>query len=436
MAFPIVDAAAGLLGLDTAASWAERLQEAAYTSPGGTRIQFLYEDVGRTTSKRTTAFEFPGVNDAYVQDNGHGSRKYPLRCVFTGNNCDKLATAFEAALLERGKGKLEHPLYGTFDVVPFGDITRRDDLKSAANQAIVEVTFWTTVDAVYPSGDSNPRSEILAALDGFDLAAAQQFTAADLASALQQANLKSTIRKTLRQVSATLQSVADSVESVNREFRDLQSLVNFGLDVLVGQPLLLAQQIANLITAPARALAGIRSRLDAYRNLLNQLLGNSRSSSADRALSANQRIKAQNDFRVADLSASSAVAGSVLSVLENEFTTKTEAIEAANEIAEQLDTLSQWREQRFEELELIDTGESYQALQRAVALATGLLVEVSFSLVPERSIVLDRPRTIIDLAAELYGEVDERLDFLISSNNLSGSDILLLEPGRRILYYA
>src|SRR5690606_27965092 len=172
MAFPIVDAAAGLLGLDTAASWAERLQEAAYTSAGGTRIRVLYEDAGRTTSKRTTAFEFPGVNDAYVEDNGHGSRKYPLRCIFPGNNCGKLATAVEAALLERGKNKLEHPLYGTFDVVPFGDITRRDDLKSAANQAIVEVTFWTTVDAVYPSGDSNPRSEILAALDGFDLAAA------------------------------------------------------------------------------------------------------------------------------------------------------------------------------------------------------------------------------------------------------------------------
>lgn len=436
MAFPVVDAAAGLLGIDGVASWEDRLQEAAYTSPGGTRIRFIYEDVGRTTSKRTTAFEFPGVNDAYVQDNGHGSRRYPLRCIFTGNHCDKLATAFEAALLERGKGKLEHPLYGTFDVVPFGDINRRDDLKSAANQSIVEVTFWTTVDAVYPSGDSNPRSEILAALDGFDLAAAQQFTAADLDSALQRANLKTTVRATLRQVSAALQNVADSVESVNREFRDLQSLVNFGLDVLVGQPLLLAQQIANLITAPARALAGIRSRLDAYRNLLNQLLSNSRSSSADRALSANQRIKAQNDFRVADLSANSAVAGSVRSVLETEFTTKVEAIEAANEIAEQLDTLTEWRERRFEELELIDTGESYQALQRAVALATGLLVEVSFSLVPERSIVLDRPRTIIDLAAELYGEVDERLDFLISSNNLSGSDILLLEPGRRILYYA
>lgn len=436
MAFPVVDAAAGLLGIDGVASWEDRLQEAAYTSPGGTRIRFIYEDVGRATSKRTTAFEFPGVNDAYVQDNGHGSRRYPLRCIFTGNHCDKLATAFEAALLERGKGKLEHPLYGTFDVVPFGDINRRDDLKSAANQSIVEVTFWTTVDAVYPSGDSNPRSEILAALDGFDLAAAQQFTAADLDSALQRANLKTTVRATLRQVSAALQNVADSVESVNREFRDLQSLVNFGLDVLVGQPLLLAQQIVNLTTAPARALAGIRSRLEAYRSLLAQLLGNSRPGSADRALSSNQRIKAQNDFRTADLSASAAVSGSVRSVLENEFTTKVEAIEAANEIAEQLDTLSEWRERRFEELELIDTGESYQALQRAVALATGLLVEVSFSLVPERSIVLDRPRTIIDLVAELYGEVDERLDFLISSNNLSGSDILLLEPGRRILYYA
>src|SRR5690606_24731018 len=144
----------------------------------------------------------------------------------------------------------------------------------------------------------------------------------------------------------------------------------------------------------------------------------------------------QNDFRVADLSASSAVAGSVLSVLENEFTTKTEAIEAANEIAEQLDILSQWREQRFEELELIDTGESYQALQRAVALATGLLVEVSYSIVPDRSTVIDGPRTITDSTAGRYGVVGERLHFLIGSNSLGGSDAVLLEPSRPILYNA
>jgi hypothetical protein len=50
-------------------------------------------------------------------------------------------------------------------------------------------------------------------------------------------------------------------------------------------------------------------------------------------------------------------------------------------------------------------------------------------------VVLDRPRTIIDLAAELYGSVDDKLDFLISSNNLTGDQILELQRGQVISYY-
>jgi len=65
-------------------------------------------------------------------------------------------------------------------------------------------------------------------------------------------------------------------------------------------------------------------------------------------------------------------------------------------------------------------------------------VKVSFSLVPERSIVLDRPRTIIDLCAQLYprDNLDEKLDFLINTNDLSGDELLELPRGRKILYYA
>ncbi len=85
--------------------------------------------------------------------------------------------------------------------------------------------------------------------------------------------------------------------------------------------------------------------------------------------------------------------------------------------------------------EQIDTGGAYQQLQDAVALTAGFLVEISFSLKQERVIILDRNRTIIDLAAELYGSIDDQLDFLISSNDLSGSEILELPRGREIVYY-
>src|SRR5690606_22148940 len=278
MGFPNVSAVGALLGLNRPQDWRDRIKEGAYTSPGGTRIIFDFEDVSRETEKWTTAFAFRGVRDEYVQDNGHGSRKYPLRCIFSGDDCDRLATAFEAALLETGIGRLEHPLYGTFDVVPFGTISRRDGLKDQANVSVVEGTFWTTTRAVYPSGDGDARSEILAALEGFDVAAAQQFAEyTRLQSRLEQANMKAKIRKMLRDISAALSGASSQVASVRREFQGYVDLINSGIDVLVGQPLLLAQQMINLTTAPARAIAGIRSRLEGYADLLQRLFQSSRS---------------------------------------------------------------------------------------------------------------------------------------------------------------
>lgn len=439
---------AGLLGL-APQTWQDRLREAAYTSPAGLRVTFSYEDLSREFDKRGTAFDYPGVNNSYVQQNGHSSRRYPMRVIFSGPDCDQWATVFEAALLEDGIGKLEHPLYGTLDVVPFGQITRRDDLKSAANQSIIEVTFWTTLGAVYPNVGVDPQSEIGAALAAFNLAAADQFAAAaDLGDTLKKANLKNTIRKFLREVSAALESAADSVASVRNEFADAQSLVNFGIDVLVGQPLLLAQQVTNLINAPARAITGIESRLDAYQQLASRVLGSLQATPAQTLASGvaltTRTSRIANDFHFSDLVASSAVGGSILSVIgDAQFTTKPQALEAAEAIEAQVEELVAWRDAGFAALgqvqgvgsAQVDTGESYQALQNAAALAVGYLVQISFTLVPERRIVLDRDRTIIDVAAELYGDVDGKLDFLIGTNELTGDEILELPRGKMLVYY-
>ena len=123
-------------------SWQDRLREAAYTSPSGIRFLFLYEDIRFSVDKKTTAFDFPDAEGTYIQDFGNTGRRYPFRVIFAGPDYDLKATAFSAALAEPGIGKLETPLYGAIDVVPFGTITRRDALKSAGNQAIFEIVFW------------------------------------------------------------------------------------------------------------------------------------------------------------------------------------------------------------------------------------------------------------------------------------------------------
>lgn len=435
MAFPLGSAASAVLAAASGESWEDRVQEGAYHSPSGTRIAFAYENVSRKTPKRVRAFEYAGVNEAYLQPNGHGSRQYPMRCYFTGPNCDRLATAFEAALLEDGIGLLEHPLYGTFPVMPFGTIERDDRLKEAANQSIVEVTFWTTLPAVYPSAEGAPESEIAIALESFDLAAAQQFVDGAALDGLQKAQLKASLRTVLRSVEDTLGEVSATVSEANREFRDLQDEINFGMDVLVGQPLLLAQQMIDLIMAPSRAVDGLVSRLEGYRAFAEQLISTFLPSPSDTASAATLRQRATNEFLLADLSVMSSVSGSVRSAVATQYRTRPEALEAAESVLSAFEEAVAWREQRFQDLELLDTGAAYQALQQAVALVVGHLVRVSFDLVPERSVVLTRPRTVIDLCAELYGSVDDRLDFMIDSNGLTGSEILELPAGRRIVYY-
>lgn len=68
-------------------------------------------------------------------------------------------------------------------------------------------------------------------------------------------------------------------------------------------------------------------------------------------------------------------------------------------------------------------------------MAAGMVVSQSFTLKQERALVLSRDRGLVELVAELYGTIDAELDFFISSNNLSGSDILSIPKGRTVVYY-
>lgn len=460
----IAGEAAGLAALASSSasgSWQGRLREAAYTSPKGTRIKFEYMDVSREIPLRGTVFEFPGVDGGYVQRSGFGPRQYPLRCFFQGLKHDLVATAFEAALCEPGVGKLEHPMYGAIPkVVPFGSITRRNELVNGTNFTVIEVTFWTTTGAVYPSASTDPQSEILASLGNFNVVAAQQFAnSTNLRGALNKANAKATLQSYLSKVKSALTKASQAVSKVRRQFADYQSQVNGAIDILIGQPLLLGQQVSNLIQAPARALSGITARLEGYEDLANSIISSTQAAPGKTLASgialAQRTQRITNDLHISDLFALNSVAGSAIAVVAQpitddgsidpkpQFLTKPDAIGAAAALLLQFDEVLAWRDQSFTDVQsiefggagVVDTGEAIQALQQAVALTAGFLIQVSFTLAAERRIVLDRPRTIIDLSAELYGSVDDRLDFLINSNNLSGDEILELPANKTIVYY-
>ncbi len=412
-------------------AWNDRLREAAYTSPSGVRLTFLYENVSKTVEKKTSAFDPADADGTFVQDNGHTGRRYPLRLFFSGSDHDLEALAFEEALLERGPGKLDHPFYGLVNVVPFGEIKTRDDLKTAANQSIMEVVFWDTIGLIFPNNQQDPAAAVLIAVNEYNDAAASEFEeVTDLDSAVEQATFKNTYLALLDSTQSNLQAIADEQDDVRTQFNAIVDSINQGIDILVAQPLTLAFQTVQMIQSPARALANIEARLAAYADLANSLITGDGAVVSPGLDSTNSNI-----FHTNDLYVSTYVTGSVVSVVNNQFITKTEALSAAEAVLQQLSDVTDWRDDNFQSLGEVDTGEAYQQLQEAVALTAGFLVEISFTLKQERRIILTRNRTIIDLAAELYGSVDDQLDFLISSNDLSGSEILEIPKGREIVYY-
>lgn len=442
--------------VDTKLGWQSRLRPASYKSPKGTVIGFDFVDLSREFELRGTAFEYAQVNDAYIQRKGFGPRKYPMVCYFSGSNCDLIATAFEAALCEPGVGVLQHPLYGTLkNVVPFGTVQRSDPTGTAANQTIVNVTFWTTTGAVYPNSDPATQNEIALAIEGFNVEAAQKFAIKmNLRKAALRAGAIATIKGYLKKVSASLSAVSSSVASVRREMQDIEDAINFGIDTLIGQPLLLAQQICNLIQAPARAVAGIGSRIDGYSRLLSDIVGSAEANPGESFASGtsllSRRDSVGNDFHISDLLVSAAVSGSILAATGKPasgapatFTTRAQAIAAADAIASQYDQAVAWRDAGFEALggiadvseSRVDTGEGVQQLQELSALSVGFLVQTSFGLKSQREHVTDRARTIIDLSAQLHQKVDEKLDVIIDANDLSGDQILELQQGTRIVYF-
>lgn len=411
-------------------AWTDRIKEAVYVSPSGVALRFDFEDVSQSFDKRTTAFETAGKDGTYVQDSGRSGRRFPMKVFLSGEDYDLEAKAFEEALGEKGVGRLQHPFYGTFDVVPFGTVGRLDALVTAANQAVITVAFWETTD-LFPTTQGDAGAALAAALDAFNQDMADELAMdLELESAVEETTFMDEYEKVLSNVEAALRPIAEIQEDVRAKFEAVSSSISRGIDVLIDEPLALARQTLSLIQLPGRVFTSITARLNGYSNLLGSLLG---------AIGIQEKSdsdsRSSNRFHMGDMYASGFVTGSVVSVLNHTFQTKPEALAAAEVILEQFAELVAWRDDNYASLEQIDTGGSYQALQETVALTAGFLVDLSFSLKQERRLTLTRARTIIDLTAELYGEVDSQLDFFINSNNLTGSEILQVPAGREIVYY-
>ena len=401
--------------------WTDRIQTPAYISPSGIRFEFQYENVSMESNKKSGEFIFPEIEGVFIQDLGRSGRKFPFVLFFSGPDHDQESDSFLLALEEIGIGTLEHPLYGTRKVVPTGTIGRRDDLVTGSNQSVITITFSETIiDINFPSSSLNEETDIKNSVSDFNSSTSDQFAEtldieSESESVIIQNDLieeKDFINTTLENITNTDEDIKIAMDTVSDSFNDIVSGL---LD-----PGGVADQMITIINTPSNVVTSADAMLEGYGSVIDTRIGGV--------------VSSANNYRTSNMIVSSSFGALALSMLNSNFTNRPQAVDAANRIIDIYDSITDWMDTNITAFEIPDTGEIYDNLNQIYSKITGYLIRLSFDLPKKIFIILKEDRQIIELVAELYGDI-EMIDFFIETNELTTDEIELLPQGKEVVYF-
>jgi len=402
--------------------WTDRIQTPAYISPSGTRFEFQYEDVNMESNKKSGEFVFPEIEGVFIQDLGRSGRKFPFIIYFSGSDYDTQSDAFVDALEETGIGTLEHPKYGTRKVVPTGTIARRDDLLTASNQSVITVTFSETIINInFPSSSINEKTDIKNSVNDFNSTTSDQFAETlDIESESESVLLQNDLVEIKDLINSTLEDLI----TINEEIKTTMDILSDSFDTTVLDLLLnpggVADQLITIINTPSNIATSAQAMIEGYGSVIDTVLGGF--------------VNSINNYRSSKMVVSSTFGALSLSMLNAEFTNRPQAVDAANRIIYIHDSIGAWIDTNITEFSIQDTDEDYEKLNEIYSKIIGYLIRLSFDLPKEIFINLTEDRQLIELVAELYGDID-MIDFFIQTNELTIDEIEILPLGKQVVYY-
>lgn len=429
------------------------INEIKYTSPSGKEFSFAFENLSKETDLKTVTFTFPEKDGAYIQSLGRGGRRFPMTCIFTGEDCNIKADNFETALEERGVGSLQHPIYGTRSVVPTGSIKRNDGLVTEYNTSTVEITFSETLgkEAVLKSS-VELSGEVSAAMEKFADASIAEFTATvTLLNASETMAMAEVIAKSSEIITDSMDKFVkdgssnwldDMQKSINNKYTQIRKAVKEATKYTnnirqFSSTVLAAMRLpATLVCAPMEVIS-------TYANLVTETINMFKKD----PIGIN---KIKNQFANTKF----AVMGAVASLCEclsftcansgngggkaksGGFKSREDAMNTVTEVMELYDKVKTFCDSKIEKDVYVDTEESYEAFQDVVTKTVAQIIESSFSLRNRRVITLDRDRVLIELVSELYnGDIDDNLDEFVMDNHLNWETLKILPMGSEVSYY-
>lgn len=417
-------------------SWINRLLVASYISPSGIFFNFKYENVSVEFDKKTTTFIFPNVDGALIQDMGVGESRYPLQIFFSGENYDLEADRFLRATKEIGTGTLIHPRYGIKKVVVVGTVKRRDDLITAANQAIFDITFAEnnieiTADNIFTK-IAEATNKIKSYTDRYCQYASFNFvkTFATIG-----AGELTAIRDSATQMFSDIMNQLSYTIGINDNYDSLLKLLD---DSIVDTVNDLGNKPANAINLLLSSLLissqipnyDVRDKMSIFDALINKKL----KTKYNQKVSEQEKSENKNNFLLDKNYLYTSVAAMCNSLAYNDLTSREEAIEINEKITNAFKESQNWIEENARIIEYSDEESDYNQVYELYTQTKNYLITYAFNLSSINREILDEDRNILEFLSEKYGNLDEIDDF-IALNNLTCDDIEMMKRGREVLYY-
>lgn len=419
------------------ADYRDRLHSAVVmTSPDGAVFTPKWRGDSRTQAKKIGIFNFPNVDGSIVQDLGVASMMYTLTLYFEGPNNDLESDAFMAALREKGKWEVVHPVHGLKKLQPIS-FSPNDDPVTSGNVTQVDTEWIEPLDLVALPSASELQAAILAQIEEVNEVAAEQLEQSTFQRIVAEiAEFRAAVLDVVASVQENLQAISDFSAAVTAEIEAIQRDINAVLDVIPLDILAVAGQLQEMIQLPGRAIDSVQARLDAYAGFADDLGLMSPSTPG---------TPSYNRVAVQELALTAVFCAVADTSSTGVLTSRVEAIEVIEtnqallkDATDVLDATQSLFEGQAIDRQYFSQSQSYSDSGKLNALTVAYLLRSLFDLKTEKRFVLDRERNPVMVTIEEYGELgdgDINLDLFLESNAIEDNENLIMPKGRELVVY-
>lgn len=404
-------------------------------SPEGKTFDAKWMGNQISITKKVAVFEYPDVDGATVQDLGLASQKYPLDLWFDGSNHMEISQNFQVALQERGEWNVHHPVYGVVSLQPLSATFEVQPVKSAA--ATLVATQWVR---------TTPEFEGLSFsfLENSVVRSVYNLTSVSLEDHWFFKALKffTTGINFIKGVLSAIENAVAKFYTISNRIRSGITGAIAAVKRLLDIPGMLMRTVIgainDILAIPSKVDAYVKDKIAFYESLWDDVKETVTGDRVGGVLTP--EVAAINDSVQAGI-----LAGMAESTTNGVVLSREEAVEIGDSIVAMykgMILLSDENQEaliaRYSQEEYFSNITTFEEMRNLVGVTLGYVLDDNYSESTKQTITLGTSAATLDLAVKYYPtkNEEEAYDFFVSTNLLSGDEIITLPVGKVVVIYS